>query len=450
MIDGDAGEECGVVGIWTPGVDVAELLTDGLFALQHRGQESAGISVGDKNGIVTRLGMGLVAEVLRAEVTSGLRGHVGIGHVRYSTSAGSSLDNAQPFHERDSWRPDFALAHNGNLTELPVPARVGAAGDGGARSDTRRLASLLGPEPGTLGDAMAAVLPRTRGAFSLVGVSSGALLAARDPHGFRPLSLGRLPDGGWAVASETAALDGLGATGQRDVEPGELVEIDEHGVHTRQFAAAKPALCVFEHVYFARPDSVIGGRSVFSVRDALGAALARHEPADADVVIPVPDTARVAALGYARESGIPYGEGLFRSTYANRSFIQPSPGERRRAVRLKLRPIAPAVAGRRVVVVDDSIVRATSMRHVVALLREAGAAEVHVRVASPPVRWPCFFGVDIGSARELVAVRLEPAEIAELVGADSLGYLPAAAMVAAASGSTGFCTACFTGDYPAR
>ncbi|MGW3960851.1 amidophosphoribosyltransferase [Amycolatopsis sp. NPDC005003] len=455
MIDGDAGEECGVVGIWAPGAQVADLLTDALFTLQHRGQESAGLSVGDETGIATHRGMGLVTEALPAAATRHLSGHVGIGHVRYSTSSDSSLDNAQPFADRTAGGVDFALAHNGNLTVLPVPVEVGAVGGPAvdrahAQSDTARLAALLKDEPGSLSDAMARILPRTRGAYCFVGVSAGGLFAARDPRGFRPLSIGRLAGGGWAVASETVALENLGATALRDVAPGEIVEVGAHGVHSRRFGAAEQALCVFEHVYIARPDSTIGGRSVFDVRRALGVALARCAPAEADLVIPVPDTARIAALGYAAGSGIPYGEGLFRSSYASRSFIQPSPGRRRQVVRAKLSPIAAAVAGRRVVVVDDSVVRANSIKHVVAILRTAGAAEVHVRVASPPVRWPCFFGVDIGTSDELVADRRSAEQIADLVNADSLGYLPAEELLEQARGTTGFCAACFTGEYPAE
>lgn len=450
MIDGDAGEECGVVGIWAPGARVAGLLTDGLFALQHRGQESAGLSVGDVTGIATHRGMGLVTEALPAEATRHLAGHVGIGHVRYSTSSESSLDNAQPFADRTAAGRDFALAHNGNLTLLPVPVVLGGPGADRheAQSDTRRLAALLKDEPGSLSDAMARILPRTRGAYCFVGVSAGTLFAARDPHGFRPLSIGRFADGGWVIASETAALDSLGATVLREVAPGEIVEIDEHGVHSRRFGSAEQALCVFEHVYIARPDSTIAGRSVFDVRRALGVALARCAPADADLVIPVPDTARIAALGYAEGSGIPYGEGLFRNSYVNRSFIQPTQGRRRQAVRAKLSPIGPAVAGRRVVVVDDSVVRANSIKHVVAILRTAGATEVHVRVASPPVRWPCFFGVDIAKSDELVADRRSAAQIADLVNADSLNYLPVEELLEQARGTTGFCAACFTGEYP--
>jgi amidophosphoribosyltransferase len=453
MIDGDAGEECGVIGVWAPGVHAAFLLADGLIALQHRGQESAGITVGDREGISTYREMGLATDMLRGNVAQRLVGHVGIGHVRYSTSSESTIENAQPLHVKAPGRPEFALAHNGNLTEVPVPVGVGvptgaAAPARTSRSDTRQLATLLSRETGSLAEAMATVLPRARGAYSLVGISDGMLYAARDPHGFRPLSLGFLPDGGWAVASETAALRAIGASVLREVEPGEIVEAGEHGIRSRRFDVARHALCVFEHVYFARPDSVIGGRSVYQVRRALGMALARHAPADADVVIPVPDTGRIAALGYAEQSEIRYAEGLFRNSYVNRSFINPTAGQRQQTVRMKLSPIEPVVAGRRLVVVDDSIVRATSITQVVAMLRNAGAAEVHVRVASPPIRWPCFYGVDIRSSGELIADRFGVDEIARLVDADSLAYLPTDELIGNARGTTDVCTACFTGDYP--
>jgi amidophosphoribosyltransferase len=449
MIDGDAGEECGVIGVWAPGVHAAFLLADGLIALQHRGQESAGMTVGDRESISTFREMGLVTDLLRGNVAQRLVGHAGIGHVRYSTSGESTIDNAQPLHVK-SPGVEFALAHNGNLTEVPVPVGVGAAGASARKStsDTRRLAALLSQENGSLADAMATVLPRTRGAYSLVGISDGMLYAARDPHGFRPLSLGFLPDGGWAVASETAALRAIGASVLREVEPGEIIEAGEHGIRSRRFDVARAALCVFEHVYFARPDSVIGGRSVYGVRRALGRALARHAPAEADVVIPVPDTGRIAALGYAELSGIRYAEGLFRNSYVNRSFIKPAAGQRQQTVRMKLSPIEPVVAGRRLVVVDDSIVRATSISQVVAMLRAAGATEVHVRVASPPIRWPCFYGVDIRSSGELIADRFAVDEIARLVDADSLAYLPTEDLIDNARGTTDVCTACFTGNYP--
>jgi amidophosphoribosyltransferase len=450
MIDGDAGEECGVIGVWAPGVHAAFLIGDGLIALQHRGQESAGLTVGDRESISTYREMGLVADMLRGNVAQRLVGHVGIGHVRYSTTGESTIDNAQPLHVRTPGRAEFALAHNGNLTDLPVPVAAGAAAGPArtSRSDTRQLAMLLGRENGSLADAMATVLPHARGAYSLVGISDGMLYAARDPHGFRPLCLGFLPDGGWAVASETAALQAIGASVLREVEPGEIIEAGEHGIRSRRFDATRHSLCVFEHVYFARPDSVIGGRSVYEVRRALGMALARHAPAEADVVIPVPDTGRIAALGYAEQSGIRYGEGLFRNSYVNRSFIAPAAGQRQQTVRMKLSPIEPVVAGRRLVVVDDSIVRATSIKQVVAMLRKAGAAEVHIRVASPPIRWPCFYGVDIRGAGELIADRLGVEEIGRLVDADTLEYLPAEDLVTSARGNTDVCTACFTGAYP--
>ncbi|MGP4105066.1 amidophosphoribosyltransferase [Nonomuraea sp. KM90] len=439
MLWGDAGEECGVVGIWTHGEPVAEWLRDGLFALQHRGQESAGLALSCGADIAHHTGMGLVSEVLTHEALQGMKGHLGIGHVRYSTSGDSSPENAQPVIGQTGSGEPFALAHNGNLTRLPSPART---------SDTHLLAAQVAAEPGTLADALADVLPRTNGAFSLVGISADVLYAARDPHGFRPLSIGRLPGNGWAVASETAALDSIGAVFHHEVEPGEIAEMGAHGLRVRSFASGVKALCVFEHVYFSRADSVIDGRSVYEVRNAMGRALARQAPARADLVIPVPDTARVAALGYAEESGIPYAEGFVRNAYATRTFIQPSRQGRQLGVRRKLSPIVSAVRGRRLVVVDDSIVRATSMKQVVSLLKEAGAAEVHVRVASPPVRWPCFFGVDIRTTGELVAGRYGVAQIQRILGADSLGYLSIGGLVESTRQGGDLCTACFTGAYP--
>lgn len=438
MINGEAGEECGVIGVLAPGRPAVPMLLDGLFTLQHRGQESAGLAVWDGgDDIATRLGMGLVGDAIGGQV-DGLSGSLGIGHVRYSTSGASSLANAQPIRGRRRGRTPFAIAHNGNLTWVPGP--------GG--SDTRRLATLLGGVHRPLGATMADTLPLVSGAYSLVAMADGTLYAARDSYGFRPLSMGVLEGGGWVVASETAALDALGAEFVRDVEPGEIVEFDVRGTRSYRFGGGRSALCVFEHVYFARPDSVIDKRSVYEVRRDCGAALAREAPVEADLVMPVPDTARIAALGYAEESGIRYAEGLVRNIYVSRTFIQPSQAQRQGGVRLKLRPVEHVVAGRSVVVVDDSIVRATSAKQVVALLRSAGATRVHVRVASPAVRWPCFFGVDIRVGDDLAARHRTAEEMGRLVGADSLAYLSADALVSAARGSMDLCSACFTGDYP--
>ncbi|TDC85051.1 amidophosphoribosyltransferase [Micromonospora sp. KC606] len=442
MLDG-IGEECGVVGIWAPGTDVAPAVYQGLIALQHRGQESAGIAVADGERIARSVGMGEVRHAFQPAALTRLTGHLGIGHVRYSTTGDSTVENAQPLLGRMPPGGSLALAHNGNITAV---AGVGVPGD--STADTRLLVAQIGDEDGPLDAALRAVLARTSGAYSIVACDAQRLYAARDPYGFRPLCLGALPGGGWVVASESPVLDLLGATLVREVSPGEVLLIDDGGPRSTRFAApARVAACSFEHVYFARSDTVLGGRRVQQVRRALGRALAREAPATGDVVIPVPDTARPAALGFAETSGIPYDEGLARNNYVGRTFIQPEQHVRRAAVLLKLNPIAEVVAGRAVVLVDDSIVRATSMTQVVAMLRAAGARRVHVRVASPPVRWPCFFGVDMKTGTELVANRCTPAEIGRMVGADSLEYLSVEALREAVGGAES-CVGCFTGAYP--
>jgi amidophosphoribosyltransferase len=440
MLDG-VGENCGVVGVWSPDLPVGHLVYSGLIALQHRGQESAGIAVGDDAGLHRHRGMGQVQQVFDEPVLDRLRGLVGIGHVRYSTAGESTIDNAQPLTGRTGSGVEFALAHNGNLL------RVGARRSGGDTADTRALVEELASYPGRPDAALVAALPSVQGAYCLTLADRDTLYAARDPHGFRPLCLGSLPGRGWAIASESTALDVIGATFVRDIAPGEVLAIDAAGVRSTVFAAATPSPCSFEYVYFARPDSLLGGQRVHQIRRAFGTLLAAECPADADVVIPVPDTARSAALGYAAASGIPYDEGLARNNYLGRTFIQPDQAARSVGVRLKLNPIPEVVRGRRVVVVDDSIVRATSMTRVVAMLRAAGARTVHVRISSPPVRWPCFYGVDMKTDTELIASRLSPEQIADAVGADSLGYLSVAGL-RAGMGAGGACTACFTGSYP--
>jgi amidophosphoribosyltransferase len=357
----------------------------------------------------------------------------------------------------------LALAHNGNLTNTAAlaaaltsqqespsgrPAGVRNGQGAGASSDTDVIAELLAREADlSLEEAIVRTMPRLQGAFSLVIMDERTLFGVRDPHGVRPLCVGRLPTG-WVIASETAALDIVGATLVREVDPGEVVAIDEQGLRSRRFAPATPHLCVFEYVYLARADSRLAGRSVHQVRRTLGAALAREAPADADLVIPVPDTAMSAAGGYAEESGIPYGEGLMKNRYVGRTFIQPSQTMRQLGIRIKLNPLREAIHGRRLVVVDDSIVRGNTTRAIVRMLREAGAREIHVRITSPPVRWPCFYGIDLPTRAELVASDLLTDEVASYIGADSLGYLSLEALTqAAAGGSQGLCAACFTGDY---
>jgi len=454
-------DACGVFGVWTYGEEVAKLAYFGLYALQHRGQESAGIAVSDGTRIVVFKDMGLVAQVFNESVLNTLRGHIAVGHCRYSTTGSSVWENAQPTF-RATPSVSLALGHNGNLINtLELAAMAGTPrGSGQATSDTDVLTSLFvaaeragsGAATGRSGtsieDNALAVLPRVQGAFSLVFMDQKTLYAARDPQGFRPLVLGRLPRG-WVVASETAALDIVGATVVREIEPGELVAIDERGVRSRTFASARPRGCLFEYVYLARPDTTISGRSVQATRVDVGRRLAAEHPAEADLVIPVPESGTSAAIGYAQGSGIPYGQGLVKNSYVGRTFIQPTQTIRQRGIRLKLNPLRDVIAGQRVVVVDDSIVRGNTQRAIVTMLREAGAAEVHVRISSPPVAWPCFFGIDFASRAELIAGSLEVEEIRESIGADSLGFISLEGLTQATTLPAGaLCRACFDGNYP--
>jgi len=445
-------EACGVFAVWAPGEPVSSLTYHGLYALQHRGQESAGMAVADGRSVLVYKDMGLVSEVFDEPTLTTLQGHAAIGHTRYSTTGASSWDNAQPSFRMTASGGSLAVAHNGNLTN--VVDLASATGRSPEASDTDLIADLLAAHPGTLPAAIEAVAPLLEGAFSLVLLDESTVYGVRDRHGVRPLAIGRLADRGWVLASETVALDIVGATFVREVEPGEIVAVDPSGIRSTRYAAPSPNLCVFEHVYLARADSRVGGRSVHQVRRALGAALAREEPADADLVIPVPDTAVTAAAGYAEASGIPFGEGLMKNRYVGRTFIQPTQTMRQLGIRLKLNPLREAIRGRRLVVVDDSIVRGNTTKAIVRLLRDAGATEVHVRITSPPVRWPCFYGIDMPTRQELVAGDREVKEVQDLIEADSLGYLSLDALVAAsrqdtpAAGGPGLCTACFTGNYP--
>jgi amidophosphoribosyltransferase len=440
-------EECGVVGVWAPGDDVARLIYFALFAQQHRGQESAGMAVSDGEHLLVFKELGLVAQVFNEAALATLQGDLGIGHNRYSTTGSTTWENAQPAFKTDGQR-SLALGHNGNLVNtLDLAERVGKGG--AASTDSDLVATLLARHEGELEDAALEILPTLEGAFSLVLMDERSVFAARDAHGLRPLSIGRLPNG-YVVASETCALDILGAVFLRDVEPGELVRIDDRGLHSTRFAPReRDALCIFEYVYLARPDSRLRGRSVYGVRRELGRRLALEAPADGDLVVPVPDTGHAAAAGYAEVSAIPYGEALMKNRYVGRTFIQPSQTQRERGVRMKLNPIPETVTGRRLVVIDDSIVRGTTTRQLVQLLREAGASEVHLRITCPPIEWPCFYGIDMSTRAELIASDLSVEEIRQYVGADSLGYLSLDGMVT----STGdeaerFCRACFDGEYP--
>jgi amidophosphoribosyltransferase len=452
MLDADHPREaCGVFGVWAPGERVANLVYYGLYALQHRGQESAGMAVADGHSLLVYKDMGLVSHVFDETTLETLQGHLAIGHTRYSTTGSSRWENAQPAF-KTSASGGLAVAHNGNLTNtasLALGLSAPPPGQARASSDTEVVAELLAREAGPeLEDTVLRTMPRLQGAFSLVLMDERTVYGVRDPHGFRPLVLGKLP-GGWVIASETAALDIVGASFVRDVEPGELVAVDERGLRSRRFAEANPHLCVFEYVYLARADSTLAGKSVHQVRRSLGAALALQAPVDADLVIPVPDTATSAAAGYAEASGIPFGEGLMKNRYVGRTFIQPSQTMRRLGIRIKLNPLRETIRGKRLVVVDDSIVRGNTTKAIVGMLREAGAAEVHVRITSPPVRWPCFYGIDMPTRGELVASELLSDEVAAYIGADSLAYLSLEALVdTARDGARGLCSACFTGDYP--
>ena len=439
--------------MWAPNEDVAKLAYFGLYALQHRGQESAGIAVSDGNRIVVHKEMGLVAQVFDEPALTALRGHIAVGHCRYSTTGASVWANAQPTF-RSTGTISLALGHNGNLINTrELAALLDGRGPGStgiaATSDTDVLTALFVSDPaGVVETAAATVLPLAKGAYSLVFMDEQTLYAARDPHGFRPLVLGRL-DTGWVVASETAALDIVGARFVREIEPGELVSIDGRGVRSRTFAAPKPSGCLFEYVYLARPDTTISGRGVHATRVAVGRRLAAEYPADADMVIPVPESGTPAAIGFAEASGIPFGQGLVKNSYVGRTFIQPSQTIRERGIKLKLNPLRDVIAGRRLVVVDDTIVRGTTQRALVAMLREAGAREVHVRVAAPPVSWPCFYGIDFATRAELIAGRLSPEEICASIGADTLGYVSLAGLIEATTlPEDRLCRACFDGQYP--
>ncbi|MCS7171805.1 MAG: amidophosphoribosyltransferase [Armatimonadetes bacterium] len=443
-------EECGVFGVALRRGAAAPFVYTGLLALQHRGQESAGIATHDGAALRVQKGMGLVSEVFRGDPT-GLEGSVGIGHVRYSTMGSAILDNAQPVVVPSPWGP-VAVAHNGNLTNAPqLRAELEARGAVfRTTSDTEVIALSIATAPvASVEEAIRTAMVRLEGAFTVTALAGGVLFAFRDQYGIRPLVLGQLEEG-WVVASETCALDSVGATYVRDVHPGELVAFEGDEARAEQvLPGVRPASCVFEFIYFARPDTVLRGRTVHEVRRRMGRVLAREHPAEADVVIPVPDSGTSAALGYAEQSGLPLELGLVKNRYVGRTFIEPDPARRAFGVRTKLSAIRAVVAGRRVVLVDDSIVRGTTSARLVHALREAGAREVHLRISSPPIRWPCFYGVDTSSRGQLVAARLDVEGIRREIGADSLGYLSQEGLVAAIGlpGHT-LCMACLDGRYP--
>jgi amidophosphoribosyltransferase len=453
---------CGVVGVVAPDQQVSHLAYLALYALQHRGQEAAGMAVSDGVQLTVVKDQGLVSNAFDDRTLATLEGHLALGHTRYSTTGSSTWRNAQPVYREVGGR-QFALGHNGNLTNTAELAAEAGMLPGTMSSDSHLVAELLVAELAGMGDdrraddverALLAVLPRLEGAFSLVVADDERVIAVRDPHGFRPLCLGKLPDG-WIVASESTALDIVGAHVVRELEPGEVVVLDVTGVAPRSirpWAADQidPHLCVFEFFYFARPDSRLYGRSVHAARVRMGELLAEQAPAEADMVMGVPESGMAAAEGYARASGIAYGQGLVKNRYIGRSFIAPTQELRASAVRMKLNPLKENVAGKRLVVVDDSIVRGTTQRQLTKMLREAGAAEIHLRITSPPVRWPCYYGIDIGDRSELLATQLETVEdIRDYIGVDSLAYLTLDRLIGATGAPlAGFCHACFSGEYP--
>jgi amidophosphoribosyltransferase len=442
-------EECGLFAVWAPGDDVARLTYFGLFAQQHRGQESAGIAVSDGSNILVYKDLGLVSQVFNEATLTTLHGDLAVGHTRYSTTGSTTWENAQPVFKTDGVR-SVALGHNGNLVNTRELAAM--VGVGSASTDSDLVTTLIaGEAPNTQGldDAAMKVMPMLQGAFCFVFMDERSIYAARDPFGVRPLSIGRLPNG-FVVASETCALDIVGATWVRDVEPGEIVRVDDRGLHSMRFATSqRTARCVFEYVYLARPDSRMDGITVHEARVAMGRRLAEEHPVDGDLVIAVPTTGHSAAQGYSQVAGIPYGDGIYKNAYVGRTFIQPSQTLRDRGVKLKLNPLPDSIRGKRLVVIDDSIVRGTTTKQVVSMLRDAGATEVHMLVTCPPLQWPCFYGIDMPTRQELIAADLTVEQIRSYVGADSLGYLSLEGMVEAAGGpKDSFCRACFDGVYP--
>ncbi|HZY99705.1 MAG TPA: amidophosphoribosyltransferase [Candidatus Baltobacteraceae bacterium] len=442
---------CGITGVFAPGRDAARLAYFALYALQHRGQESAGIAAADGGTIRSHKAMGLLGAIFDEDVLSDLSGHIAVGHTRYSTTGSSIVVNAQPLLERTELG-DFAFAHNGNLTNTDdlrdtlSPTTVLQA-----TSDSEVMAKLIVESKGTMVDRIAAVLKVARGAYSIVLCTENELYAFRDPWGVRPLCLGTLPDGGYVVASESCALGTIGAQYLREVGRGEIVRITGDGLESHQtpIDGVIPALCMFEYIYFSRPDSKLDERSIYMARHAMGRELVKEHPVPADVVMAVPDSAIPGGIGYAAESGLPYVEGLIKNRYIGRTFISPDQKMRARGVHLKFNPVAENLRGQRVVVVDDSIVRGTTTPRIVALLREAGAREVHLRIMSPPIKHPCYLGVDMATYDELIAANYTVEEIRAQTGADSLGYLSLKGLYSAVGRDPDeMCVGCLTGEYP--
>ena len=447
-------EACGVFAAYTPDELAANIIYFGLFALQHRGQESAGIATSDGQTVTVFKDLGLVAQVFDESSLAGLDGHLGIGHARYSTTGSNNWANAQPAH-RQIGNTSVGLGHNGNLTNTQELAE--ALGVSHATTDSDLMAEGIAREVDDersdsrgLEMAIMKVAPSWKGAFSLVIMDQGRIVGLRDPNGFRPLCIGSLPNGGWVMASETAALDLVGARFVREVAAGEMVVVDASGLHSyHPFEDVTPGMCLFEFVYFARPDSQMYGKSIHAARHEMGRTLAREHPVEADVIVPVPESGIPAAQGFAAASGIPYADGLVKNRYVGRTFIEPTQMLRDQGIRLKLNPIPENLRGKSVVLVDDSIIRGSTTSQLVQMVREAGASEVHLRVSSPPYRWPCFYGMDTSDRSTLIAAGMDVEEICEHLGADSLGYLSLEGLLEATGvADAGFCTACLSGEYP--
>lgn len=460
VIDDVPRDECGVFGIFAPGEEVSKLVYLGLFALQHRGQESTGMAVSNGRRTMVYKDMGLVSQVFNESALNSLTGYLAIGHDRYSTTGTSEWANAQPTYRElpmgGNRKGGLALAHNGNLTNTDelsawLEQRTGEQllkSRMDSTNDTQLVTALLASFGTDIDAGLSEVLPRMAGAFSLVLMTETKLWAARDRHGVRPLVLGKL-DGGWVVASETCALDIVGAEFVREITPGEIVRIDEEGVATSAFAAPNPKGCIFEYVYLARPDSVIADRQVQMVRERIGRRLAIEHPVEADMVMATPASGVPGAIGYAKQSGIEYGAGLVKNAYIGRTFIQPTQTMRQLGIKMKLNPIPEAIKGKRLVIVDDSIVRGNTQRAIIKMLRAAGAKEVHVRISSPPVTWPCYYGIDFSTREELIAPDKSTEQIAREIGADTLGYVSLDGMAECVDlPKSQLCAACFSGNYP--
>jgi amidophosphoribosyltransferase len=454
MADDKLKEACGILGIYD-GTDKIKSLSHtvyyGLYALQHRGQESAGIAITSGNGIDYHKNLGLVSEVFNDDILDKLKGNIALGHVRYSTSGSNTLANTQPLVVKYK-KGSLAIAHNGNLVNaMEIRKELEEAGAVFQTTvDSEVIAALIAKETsGDLIEAIKACMSKIRGSYAVCIMSENSLIGIRDPHGIRPLCLGKY-NGSYVISSESCALDTIEAEFIRDIEPGEIVVIDKDGVKSIKTQKREKSLCIFEFVYFARPDSTIDGINVYDARWRAGQELAQEQPAEADLVIGVPDSGTICAMGYAQASGIPFGIGLIKNRYVGRTFIKPTQASRIIGVKLKLNPMSQVIEGKRVVMVDDSIVRGTTCGQIVKMLKDAGAKEVHVRVSSPPVKYSCYFGIDTSTPKELIGAKLNIEEIKKFIGADSLGYLSQEGLIKATNAKGKFCSGCFSGKYPVQ